>query len=191
MKIPVDSPLVMRNSRHSITEAGFDTIIDNLRKAERDGDTDRSKSGVLSYQGAGKAGRPRPTVPPFRAPNGGRAKPGTSTSTRARCCRAWSSPRIRAEQLIERYVYREIRENPTELAAAGAFEPDQRWGESKGLLTRFARAATGSDLPSRQRFDDALTAKVTRNQALVAIRHQLAARIRQNCKHQSCNELPL
>ncbi len=49
--------------------------------------------------------------------------------------------------LIERYVYREIRENPTELAAAGAFEPDQRWGESKGLLSRFARAATGSNLP--------------------------------------------
>jgi hypothetical protein len=50
--------------------------------------------------------------------------------------------------LIERYVYREIREDPTELAAAGAFEPDQRWGESKGFLTRIARAATGSNLPS-------------------------------------------
>ena len=50
--------------------------------------------------------------------------------------------------MIERYVYREIRENPTELAAAGAFEPDQRWGESKGLLGRLARAAAGTNLPA-------------------------------------------
>ena len=55
---------------------------------------------------------------------------------------AWSSRKTRTAQLIERYVYREIRDNPTELAAAGAFEPDQRWGESKGLLSRFARAAS-------------------------------------------------
>ena len=70
-------------------------------------------------------------------------------------------------QLIERYVYREIRENPDDLAAAGAFEPDQRWGESKGLLGRFARAAAGSNLPA-PRLDDALTAKVTHKQAFVA-----------------------
>jgi hypothetical protein len=50
-------------------------------------------------------------------------------------------------ELIERDVYREIRENPTELAAAGAFSPDQRWGDSAGLLSRFARAATGARLP--------------------------------------------
>ncbi len=38
MKIPVDSPLVMRNSRHAISEAGLDTIIENLRKSVRGGD---------------------------------------------------------------------------------------------------------------------------------------------------------
>ena len=32
MSIAVDSPLAMRNSRHPITEAGFDTILDNLLK---------------------------------------------------------------------------------------------------------------------------------------------------------------
>ena len=34
MKIPVDSPLVMKNSRHAITEAGFETIIANLQSAD-------------------------------------------------------------------------------------------------------------------------------------------------------------
>ena len=51
-------------------------------------------------------------------------------------------------QLIERYVYREIRENPTDLAVASAFEPDKRWGESKGLLGRLARAAAGTNQPA-------------------------------------------
>ncbi len=50
--------------------------------------------------------------------------------------------------MIERYIYREIQENPTDLAAAGAFEPDQRWGESKGLLGRLARAAGGTNVPA-------------------------------------------
>ena len=51
-------------------------------------------------------------------------------------------------ELIERYIYREILENPDDLAAAGAFDPDQRWGESKGLLGRLARAASNSNLPA-------------------------------------------
>ena len=49
---------------------------------------------------------------------------------------------------MERYIYREIQENPADLAAAGAFEPDQRWGKSKGLLGRLARAASGANLPA-------------------------------------------
>ena len=57
--------------------------------------------------------------------------------------------------MVERYIYREIQENPADLAVAGAFEPDQRWGESKGLLGRLARAAAGTNC-------QALTATTTR-----------------------------
>src|SRR5204863_9883716 len=54
MKIPVDSPMVMKNSRHSITEAGFDTIIASLRKSlERNG-SGESDPGELVYQGVEK-----------------------------------------------------------------------------------------------------------------------------------------
>jgi hypothetical protein len=50
--------------------------------------------------------------------------------------------------LLERYVYSEIRENPTELASAAAFDPAARWGEGKGLLSRLAKAASGASVPS-------------------------------------------
>ena len=55
MRIPVDSPLVMRNSRHAITEAGLDTIVENLRKSEQGGDATSTHKGVLSYKGTEKA----------------------------------------------------------------------------------------------------------------------------------------
>ena len=35
MKIPVDSPLIMKNSRHSITEAGFGSLLENVRHARK------------------------------------------------------------------------------------------------------------------------------------------------------------
>ena len=51
-------------------------------------------------------------------------------------------------QLLERYEYQEVRENPTELASAGAFDPDERWGKSNGLFSRLARAAGGTNPPA-------------------------------------------
>ena len=81
MKIPVDSPLVMRNSRHAITEAGFDTIVENLRKsAERSGERPlRSGRAQLSRYWKSRLVSTGPaTISCAERP---RAKPGTSTST--------------------------------------------------------------------------------------------------------------
>jgi hypothetical protein len=50
--------------------------------------------------------------------------------------------------LLERYVYGEVRENPTELASAAAFDPSTRWGAGKGLFSRLAKAASGAKVPS-------------------------------------------
>jgi hypothetical protein len=146
MKIAVDSPMVTRNSRHSITEAGLDTIIENLRKAERGGDKASSHPGLLSY-----AGKKKPTGVDRMCHQFVRKTTSGETWNVYLDERSLLPCVVFAEdshgQLIERYVYREIRENPTELAVAGAFEPDKRWGDSKGLLGRFARAAAGADLP--------------------------------------------
>jgi Protein of unknown function (DUF1571) len=147
MKIPVDSPLVMRNSRHAITDAGLDKIVENLRKSERGGDKSNPNAGVLKYQGTDKPeGLARACHHFVRLTANGETWNVYLDERSLLPCMVVGQDSHGT--LIERYVYREIRENPTELAAAGAFEPTDRWGESKGLLSRFARAATGSNMPS-------------------------------------------
>ena len=147
MRIPVDSPLVMRNSRHAITEAGFDTILDNLRKAAGPKGAKGSAAGELTYRGLEKTeGLDRPCHHFLR-------KTPSGESWNVYLDQSSMLPRmVFAEdsrgELIERYNYRQILENPDDLASAGAFEPDQRWGESKGLLGRLARAASNSNLPA-------------------------------------------
>jgi hypothetical protein len=134
MKIPVDSPMVMKNSRHSITEAGFETIVANLQRGES------------VYQGLEQ--------PP------GLDRPDHRFSRRSPTGESWTVyldarsmlpcmvlAHNAAGELEERYVYHEVRKNPIELASVDAFDPDRRWGESKGLLTRFARAAAGGKDP--------------------------------------------
>ncbi len=147
IKIAIDSPLVMKNSRHSITEAGLETIVEKLRKVERHEVGSLEQNDELEYRGLAK--------PP------GLDHPCNQFMIRSASGEVWKiflDPRSdlpcmvvgedQHGELIERYVYRDITENPTDLALADAFEPDKRWGESKGLLSRLARAATGPDLPA-------------------------------------------
>jgi Protein of unknown function (DUF1571) len=146
MKIPVDSPLVMRNSRHAITEAGLDTIVDNLRKSER-GSESPSSAGVVSYKGTEKpAGLDRTCHHFVRKTSSGETW-NIYLDERSLLPSMVIAHDSRGA-MIERYVYREILENPADLAVASAFEPDQRWGESKGLLGRLARAAAGNNVPA-------------------------------------------
>jgi Protein of unknown function (DUF1571) len=147
MKIPVDSPLVTRISRHSITEAGFDTILENMHGSKGAADQNQPERGELVYKG-------------LETPRG-LDGPCHHFVRRSVAGETWNVyldlrsmlPRLVVAEdsggdLIERYVYHEIRENPPDLALAGAFEPDQRWGDSKGLFSRLARAAVGSNLPT-------------------------------------------
>jgi hypothetical protein len=147
MKIAVDSPMVMRNSRHAITEAGFDTIIDNLRKSRAAATKDQPARDALNYKGI-------ETPPGLDAPSHHfvRKTPSGETwnvylDSRTLLPRLVSAEDSRGE-LVERYIYREVRENPADLKTASAFMPDQRWGESNGLLSRLARAAASSSQPT-------------------------------------------
>jgi len=147
MKIAVDSPMVMRNSRHAITEAGFDTIIENLRKSRGTATKDQPARDSLDYKGI-------ETPPGLDAPSHHfvRKTPSGETwnvylDSRTMLPRLVSAEDSRGE-LVERYIYREVRENPADLKTASAFVPDQRWGESNGLLSRLARAAAGPSQPT-------------------------------------------
>jgi hypothetical protein len=148
MKIPIDSPLIMKNSRHSIAEAGLDTIIANLQKAQET--SQQNDLGRLEYRGVEKPpGLNRPShVFTRRTPSGETWTVFLDARTLLPCMTVAKNPK---GELDERYVYHEVRENPTELASADAFDPDRRWGESNGLLSRFARAAMGADSSNNRR----------------------------------------
>jgi hypothetical protein len=142
MKIPVDSPMVMKNSRHSITEAGFDTLVANLRKALAQEDSTNPGRGQSVYRGIEQP--PGLDRPSHRFT---RRSPSGETWTVYLDGRSMLPCMVLAQdakgELEERYLYHEVRANPVELVAADAFDPDRRWGEPKGLLSRFARAAAG------------------------------------------------
>jgi hypothetical protein len=148
MTIPVDSVLAMRNSRHSITEAGFDTIFDNLSGQLDANGRPTGAEGRLTYKGLQKTeGVDRPCHLIQRI------------TPSKEIWRVYLDPDnlmpvvVTAHQpdggLLESYRYENLKANPADLAVAEAFDPDKRWGEAKGLFSRIARAAAGTaDAPA-------------------------------------------
>ena len=148
VRIAVDNPLVMKNSRHTIAEAGFEMILANLQKSKTDQEGG-AEAGVasLEYKGLEKAaGVDRPCHHFVRH------TPSGETWNVYLDPRSLLPRLVLAEdkqgELLERYVYSEVRENPKELTTAAAFSPSERWGDGKGLFSRIARAAAGSNVPT-------------------------------------------
>lgn len=144
MTIPVDSPLVLRNSRHPITEAGFDTIIDGLNRSMDSAGAGANREGTLVYRGLE---RPKGLDQPCHLLE--RKTPAGETwqvylDTRTLLPAVVAAYQTAGGELIERYTYRNVRPNPVDLASADAFDPDKRWGEAKGWLSRVARNAGAS-----------------------------------------------
>ncbi len=141
MTLPVDSPLVLKSSRHPITEAGFDTIFENLFKFLEPRNTPDAADGKLVYKGLE---RPPGLSEPCHLVE--RVTPKGETwkvylDDRTFMPALVSAANTKTGELIERYIYRDLNPNPAELAAADTFDPDRRWGAPKGLLSRLARAA--------------------------------------------------
>ncbi len=134
MKIAVDSPMVRKNSRHSITEAGFDVMLKELLLA------DSNDPGAVVYKGLvnlpGANGKAHEFV--HHTPNN---EDWTVAIDPASYLPVHVEARDRAGNLIERYHYSGLKPNPDSLNVADAFDPDKRWGRSDGVLSRFARAA--------------------------------------------------
>ncbi len=140
LSLPPDSPLVMSNSRHPITEAGFDTILHNLESAvqlEKGGNASRGK---VSYGGLEQAeGLDHPCHKLVRVtPSGETWLVYIDPQTQIPALVQANAP---DGQLLERYVFRDPKVNVPELAQADAFDANRRWGEPKGLLSRLSRGA--------------------------------------------------
>ncbi len=147
VRIAVDNPLVMKNSRHTIAEAGFETILANLQKSQKDQQNAGPRGASLAYKGLEKAaGVDRPCHHFIRHTPSGETW-NVYLDPRSLLPRLVLAENAQGD-LLERYVYAEVRENPKELLAAAAFSPSERWGEGKGLFSRIARAASGSNVPS-------------------------------------------
>ena len=138
LKMSPDNPLVAKNSRHPITEAGLDAILEQLQ-------------GAVAAQEAGGTNETL-TLDAAPSKDGGRTVrgitrtiPGRETWVVALDAESGLPTSVKATgpggELLESYVFSELKLDPTELAATDAFDPDARWGQPQGLLGRIARGA--------------------------------------------------
>jgi hypothetical protein len=144
LSLPPDSPLALHNSRHPITEAGFDTILGNLQKT-----IDENKAGDQSHGRIAYAGLEQPESLDHPCHKIVRVMASGET------WQVFLDPESRLPamvqanaangDLLERYRFRTVEPNPSELTAADAFDPNRRWGEAKGLLHRLARATQAGE----------------------------------------------
>ena len=134
-----DSPLATHNSRHPITEAGFDTIVASMEQVYVKSRGHDMSLGVLSYEGL--------VVP------AGKAKPFHKIVRVTPTQETWTvfidpTTHLPASvqevapngDLLERYTFGDPILNAPELANPDAFDPDGRWGPQKGLFQRLARS---------------------------------------------------
>ncbi|MDX2038681.1 MAG: DUF1571 domain-containing protein [Isosphaeraceae bacterium] len=139
LSLPPDSPLVMKNSRHPITEAGFDNIVANLEGglAVTTGPNRLVYAGIETPKEFGKPCHKLTRV----GPKGERWVVYLDQSTGLPAIVEEKTP---AGELQERYVFRDVKPNLPDLAVASAFDVNQRWG-SGGFLSRLARAGAAAD----------------------------------------------
>ena len=141
MTIPIDSVLAMRNSRHTIAEAGFDTIFNNLHgQLVPAGET--PPGGKLVYKGLQKPKEIDQTCHLIqrRTPTKELWQVYLDTKT---LMPVVVTAHQEDGELLECYTYTGLQQNPEQLASADAFDPDKRWGEAKGgLFSRIAKAAS-------------------------------------------------
>jgi hypothetical protein len=133
LSLAPESPMVMRNSRHPVTEAGFDSLVEGLENALKD----PSNAG-LTYSGPETAeGLDGPH--PFlirKTPSGETWKVHLDPQTHL------PSMVLAVDSkgdLLERYLFKEFRPNLPELALAEAFDANARWGQPRGLFGRLAK----------------------------------------------------
>lgn len=148
MSMPPDSPLILKSSRHPITEAGLDTVVANLEKTiTLSGQGDMSR-GRLSYAGLENPGPlERPCHKLVRITPSGETwhvyiDPQTNLPAMVQATDLQG-------ELLERYIFRQPRTDLPELASADAFDPDRRWGPPKGLLGRLARGRGSAESTTR------------------------------------------
>ncbi|WP_406700841.1 DUF1571 domain-containing protein [Singulisphaera sp. Ch08] len=143
MSLAVDNPMVLRNSRHPITEAGFETILTDLQKNIAQVEAGDASAGKMSYAGLENPGQlEQPSHKIQRVTPTGEnwvvyIDPTSKLPVMVEGLAANGD-------LLERYLFGPVTVDLESLAAANAFDPGQRWGQApSGLLSRLARVGGG------------------------------------------------
>jgi Protein of unknown function (DUF1571) len=142
LSLPPESPMVMRNSRHPVTEAGLDSIVEGLENALK-----AAEASGIAYAGLESAeglDQPHHCL--------------TQTSPSGELWRIYVDPTTHLPSLIlakdangellERYLFRGVRPNLPELASNDAFDANARWGQPRGLFGRVARGGSNDPAPT-------------------------------------------
>ena len=130
-----DSPLVMKNSRHPITEAGLDPLVASMEQANQAGSLldlgmqtppplDHPHQGVLQ-----------------KTPSGDIWKAYFDPSNHLPALVECRDPR---GELLEHYQFQNIQSDTPDLASSDAFDPNARWGPPRGLFGRASARAADS-----------------------------------------------
>jgi hypothetical protein len=142
------SALVLKSSRHPITEAGLDVILKNLDATISSHEQGRP-DGRLSYEGrldVKELGRPGHRIVEHRGDGETWVVVLDAESLLPALVRKTDASGV----LLEHYQFRDVRTNVPELEAASAFSPSARWGAQGGLFGRLAGAADGHEPPRRR-----------------------------------------
>ncbi len=137
LSLPPDSPLVMKNSRHPITEAGLDGIVATLERGVS-GPPDGSTTSYGGVETPAALGRPCHKIERHNA-----AGETWLTYLDARTALpAMVQGTSASGELLERYLFRDVKPDVAELASVDAFDPAKRWSGPAvpGLLGRLARS---------------------------------------------------
>lgn len=145
MNLSPTSPLVMKNSRHPITEAGLDTIVENLDASLKPHEAGTAPAGEkMTYDGLvtpPETGRPCHKITRVTA----KGEIWVIALDAENGLPALVQENAVNGDLIEKYVFRDLKTDLPSLAEAAAFDPVGRWGQPKGLFGRMAQGAGGAD----------------------------------------------
>ena len=132
IQLDPNSPLVLRNSRHPITEAGFESILAAYERS------------------LAEAGASRPICAGTETPEGfdhacakvvkSSANGETRTIDFDPVTHLPALVELKAADgsLLESYRFKDVQVDPPALTLATAFDPDGRWGPAPGLFSRLA-----------------------------------------------------
>ncbi len=142
------SPMVMKYSRHPITEAGLEDVLGQMEAEVRKIESGQPGGDRLSYGGLETpAGLNSPGHKIIRQSPRGQTwivyldpANGLPMSVRE------TGP---GGELVEQYTFRDFQSDLPELASSTAFDPNARWGAPKGLFGRLAQTP-GSANPARR-----------------------------------------